>query len=67
MRSNKTLYIALAAGIAVTGLLVFLLGTDTGKEYTGKIKSKGSAYTNKLDDILTDAKEKFVSTKKEYV
>jgi hypothetical protein len=67
MKSNKTLYIALAAGIAVTGLLVFLLGTETGKEYTSKIKSKGTTYADKFEDVLTDAKEKFSSVKKEYV
>ena len=59
MKTNKTVYIALAAGVAVAGFVGFLLATEKGKKLLGTWKSKGKEIGNMAGDLVSEALEKF--------
>lgn len=59
MKTNKNVYIALAAGLAVAGFVGFLLATEKGKKLVGNWKSKGKDIGNKAGDLISEALEKF--------
>lgn len=65
MKMNKSLVIALAAGVAVTGLVAFLLTTEKGKGVTKNWKNKGEKFAGSIEDILDSAKKKFASLKED--
>ena len=67
MKTNKGLYIALAAGVAaVAGLVAFLAFTDTGKQATKKWSVKGKKLAGRAEDIVKDARKKFDDLKQEF-
>ena len=59
MKTNKTVYIALAAGVAVAGFVGFLLATEKGKKLVGDWKSKGKDIGNKAGDLISETLDKF--------
>ena len=65
MKRNKSLLIALTAGLAVAGLVGLLLTTDTGRNITKKWKIRGGTLANSVEDIIGDAKKKFANLNKE--
>lgn len=65
MKSNRTLFIALAAGAAVAGLIGFLLATEKGRQVTKKWKGKGSKLANQIDEIIREGKEKIAGLRRE--
>ena len=67
MKSKNGLWIALAAGVTVAGLVGFLFATEKGKEMTKKWMKKGEKYAEDLDGVFDKAKEKFSTVKKDVV
>ena len=67
MKSKNGLWIALAAGVTVAGLVGFLFATEKGKEMTKKWMKKGEKYAEDLDSVFDKAKEKFATVKKDVV
>ena len=65
MKANKNLLIAIAAGIAVAGLVGLLAATEKGKRTTGRLKSKGRKIVDQVEEIINDAKVKFANLKEE--
>jgi hypothetical protein len=59
MKTNKTVYIVLAAGVAVAGLVGFLLATEKGKKLVGNWKGKGKDIGNKAGDLISEVLDKF--------
>ena len=65
MKKNKALVIAIAAGVAIAGLVGFLATTEKGKKTAGKLKNKGKKIVEQVEEIINEAKEKFASLKEE--
>jgi uncharacterized membrane protein YebE (DUF533 family) len=65
MKTSNKVYIALAAGVAVAGLVGFLLTTDKGKKLTKKWKEKGLNSVNDLAGTVNGLKQKFGTCKTE--
>ena len=63
MKKNRGLFIALAAGITVAGLVAFLFTTETGKKMKGQWKNKGKKMVAGVDDILGGARSKMSNLK----
>jgi hypothetical protein len=59
MKANKTLCIALAAGVAIAGFVGFLLATEKGKKLVGNWKSKGKDIGNKAGELISEVTDKF--------
>lgn len=66
MKTNKGLFIAIAAGVVVAGMVAFLAFTDTGKNTTKKWRVKGKKLAGRAEDIVKDAKKKFDDLKQEF-
>lgn len=65
MKANKNLLIALAAGVAVAGIVGVLFVTNKDKGLGKKLKKEGEDIAGKVEDILAQAKQKFSSLKKQ--
>ena len=65
MKTNKELYIALAAGVAVAGLVGFLFATEKGKETTRKWKAQGEKLADQLEELRKETKQKINQLKEE--
>ena len=65
MKANKTLMIALIAGVAVAGLVSFLFATEKGKKISKKWKNQGKRYVGQFGEIFDEAKEKFAVCKED--
>ena len=65
MKANKGLIIALAAGAAVAGLVAYLMTSDKGKKIRKKWRSRGAELVEEIDEIVSDAKQKFSALKDE--
>lgn len=66
MKIDKRVFIAIAAGVTIAGF-VALLSTEKGKKLSKKWKYKGEGIAGKMDDIISDAKQKISDLKKEFV
>lgn len=66
MKIDKRVFIAIAAGVTIAGF-VALLSTEKGKKLSKKWKYKGEGIAGKMDDIISDAKQKIRDLKKEFV
>jgi hypothetical protein len=62
---KKEMIIAIAAGVAVTGLAFFLFGTETGKKFRRNIKFDSTGLNSKFEGLLHKGKERFDSLKAE--
>lgn len=66
MKVDKRVFIAVAAGVTIAGI-VALLSTEKGKKLSKKWKYKGEGFAGKMDDIINDAKQKISELKKEFI
>jgi hypothetical protein len=62
---KKEMIIAIAAGVAVTGLAFFLFGTETGKKWRRNIKINGTGLNSKFEGLINTGKQRLDSFKAE--
>ena len=65
MKTSKKVGLALAAGLAVAGIVTYLLTSDKGKKMTKKLKEKGKGLAHDLEGMVSNAKQKFSAKKEE--
>jgi gas vesicle protein len=65
MKKNKGLLIALVAGAALTGIVTFLLRSQTGKNKAKKWRNKGRKAFGEAEEFIRSAKKKFEGLKDE--
>jgi hypothetical protein len=62
---KKEVVVAIAAGVAVTGLAIFLFATDKGKKFRKNVKVKGLTASATIADLIKAGKEKLESVKED--
>ena len=65
MKADKKLFVALAAGLAVAGVVGYLMTSEKGKKMAGKWKNRGAELADELEDMVSDARRKFAGLKEE--
>jgi hypothetical protein len=65
MKLDNKMIVMISAGLAVAGLVGYLLYTKNGKNLTGNMKMKGKELKAKMEDMVGDGREKWDGLKKE--
>ena len=63
MKTNNKIIIAAAAGLAVAGLVGYLLATEKGRKTTRAWKSKGKEFASSVEGIIDSAVERLNTIK----
>jgi hypothetical protein len=58
MKQKTTIYIALAAGVAIAGFAAYLLYTPSGKKILARVRSEGALLKKDLDETVSKVKVK---------
>ncbi len=67
MKLDNKMLVMVTAGIAVAGLVGYLLYTKNGKKLTGDIKVKGREMKKRMEEMVGDGREKLEGFKKEMI
>ena len=60
---KKGVIVAIAAGVAITGLAIFLFATEKGKKFRKNINVRGLTATATMEDLIRAGKEKLETIK----